>query len=157
MPNELVIFLTAMTPIGELRASVPVGIVTLGLPWPTVLIFSVLGNLIPVPFLLWILKWLGKQIESTPNIAGKLLKWRTTQLEKQYSRVFKRYGLWTIILIVSIPLPFTGAWTGSLVVWALNVPIKQGLIAIAVGVCIAGLIVTALTVGGQSLLNLWGD
>lgn len=157
LPNELVIFLTAMVPIGELRASVPLGIVSLGLPWSTVLMLSIIGNLAPVPFLIWILKWSGKKIENAHNVVGRLFKWRTTKLDRQYSRAVERYGLWAVIFIVSIPLPFTGAWTGSLVVWAMNISIKKGLIAIAIGICIAGLIVTALTVAGQSLFSLWGS
>ena len=155
MPDELVTFLTAMTPIGELRASIPLGILTFDLSWPLVLLFSIAGNLVPVPFLILGLRRTGRWLESFPNPAGRFLLWRSARLEAQLAGSISRYGPMAIILIVAIPLPMTGAWTGSLAVWALKVPLRQGLPAIAAGVVIAGVVVTALTLAGVGIVKLF--
>jgi uncharacterized membrane protein len=76
-------------------------------------------------------------------------------LEAQLAGSISRYGPMAIILIVAIPLPMTGAWTGSLAVWALKVPLRQGLPAIAAGVVIAGVVVTALTLAGVGIVKLF--
>ena len=155
MPDELITFLTAMTPIGELRASVPLGIVTFDLSWPLVLVLSIAGNLVPVPFLILGLRRTGRWLESFPNPAGKFLSWRSAQLQARLGGNVNRYGPMAIVLIVAIPLPMTGAWTGSLAVWALNVPLRQGLPAIAAGVFIAGAVVTSLTLAGVGVVKLF--
>ena len=67
----------------------------------------------------------------------------------------RRYGFFGIVLVVAIPLPLTGAWTGTLVVWALGEPARRGLPAIAAGVVIAGAVVTAMTAAGLELARLW--
>ena len=155
MPDEFITFLTAMTPIGELRASIPLGIVTFDLSWPQVLLLSIAGNLVPVPFLILGLRRAGKWLESFPNPAGRFLLWRSARLEARLGGSVKQYGSLAIIAIVAIPLPMTGAWTGSLAVWALKVPLRQGLLAIAVGVVIAGVVVTALTLAGIGLVTIF--
>jgi uncharacterized membrane protein len=153
LPDELVTFFTAMIPIGELRASIPLGILTFDLSWPLVLLLSIVGNLIPVPFLIWGLKRTGRWLESFSNPVGNFLLWRSARLEAQLAGRISRYGPMALVLIVAIPLPMTGAWTGSLAVWALKVPLRQGLPAIAAGVVVAGVLVTALTLAGIGLLD----
>ena len=66
----------------------------------------------------------------------------------------QRYGFFAIMLAVAIPLPLTGAWTGTLIVWTLNEPVRRGLPAIAAGVVIAGIVVTSLTLAGIELIRL---
>ena len=154
MPDELLTLLAAMTPLGELRLSVPLGIATFDLAWPLVFALSIAGNLLPVPFLLWALGAAGGRVERMDNALGALLRWRTASIERRWGARIRRYGLPAIVLIVAIPLPLTGAWTGSLAVWALRVPTGRGLLAIASGVLIAGTIVTALTLAGIELVKL---
>ncbi len=154
MPDELKTFLLAMTPLGELRLSIPLGILKLDMAWPLVLALSVVGNLLPVPFLLWALRMVGARVERMDNVLGSLLRWRTRSIEARWGDRIRRYGFLAIVLIVAIPLPLTGAWTGSLAVWALHVPTARGLMAIATGVVIAGAIVTALTLAGIELVNI---
>ena len=156
MPPELLTFLTAMTPIGELRASVPLGIVQFELTWPVVFLLSILGNMTPIPPILYMLRTVGGRIERMDNPLGALLRWRTARIERQWGSTVKRYGLLGIVIVVAIPLPFTGAWTGALTVWALRVQPRLGLIGIAIGIVIAGIIVTALTLAGVELIKLFG-
>ena len=155
MPNELLTFLAAMTPVGELRLSIPLGIWTLDMAWPLVLALSIAGNMLPVPFLLWALRTVGSRVERMDNVLGDLLRWRTRTVQERWGAPIRRYGFGAIVLIVAIPLPLTGAWTGSLAVWALHVPTARGLLAIGIGVPIAGAIVTALTLGGIELFKLF--
>ena len=133
-----------MTPIGELRAAVPLGIVQYGLSWQAVLPLAVLGNLAPVPFVLLGLHGAGSRVERMDNPLGALLRWRTRRLQERWGGLARRYEFLAVVLLVAVPLPFTGAWTGCLAVWSLRVPLRKGLPAIALGVAIAGIIVVVL-------------
>ena len=154
VPDELLVVLTSMTPIGELRAAIPLGLVQYDLSWPAVFGLAVLGNLIPVPFILAGLRAVGGRIERREDPLCRLLRWRSARTRHRWGARVDRYGFAGIVLIVAIPLPFTGAWTGCLAVWALHVPWRRGIPAIALGVLIAGVIVTALTEAGIALIEL---
>ena len=154
LSDELLVILTAMTPIGELRAAIPLGLVQYDLSWPAVFVLAVVGNLIPVPFILAGLRTAGERIERRDDALGRLLRWRTTRVRERWGERVERYGFLGIVLIVAIPLPFTGAWTGCLAVWALHVPWRRGVPAVALGVLVAGVIVTALTEAGIKLIEL---
>ena len=151
MPEELIIFLTAMAPVSELRASIPIGLVRFDQPWWLVLLLSVTGNLVPVPILTLVLQRAGKWMERMPYPIGPLLRWRVHHLQRRYEGAVKRYGPVVITLVVAIPLPLSGAWTGALLAWALQVPPRQSIVAIGAGVLIAGILVTALSVAGVEL------
>jgi uncharacterized membrane protein len=137
-----------MTPIGELRASIPLGLATFDLPIWQVFVVSVAGNLVPVPFLFFGLRRSGSWFEAQPNIIGRLLRWRTHRIRKRYGARAARYDFLMVTLLVAIPLPLTGAWTASLAIWVFQVPFRRGVPAIALGVLIAATLVTTLTVMG---------
>ena len=143
MPDELLVFLTAMTPIGELRAAVPWGLTRTDLSWPAVYVLAVAGNLVPVPLIIVALRAVGERMEQRQDLLGRLIRWRTLSVQARWGDRVARHGFLGVMLIVAIPLPLTGAWTGSLAVWALRVPVRRGLAAIAAGVLLAGAIVTA--------------
>lgn len=154
MPDALLTLLAAMTPLGELRLSIPLGILTLDMPWPLVLALSIAGNLLPIPLLLLALRTIGGRVERMDNALGSLLRWRTRSVQERWGPRIGRYGFPAIVLVVAIPLPLTGAWTGIFTVWALHVPATRGLAAIATGVVIAGTIVTAATLAGIELVKI---
>ena len=154
MPDELAVFLTAMTPIGELRAAIPFGLLAYDLSWPVVFVLAVAGNLVPVPLLIVSLRTVGERLEQRQDPLGRLLRWRTNRIQERWGERVRRYGFVGIVAIVAIPLPLTGAWTGSLAVWALHVPLRKGFAAIAVGVLIAGVVVTGLTMAGIQLVEI---
>ena len=154
MPNELIVLLTAMTPIGELRASIPLAITSMDMPWPQALGLSIVGNIIPVPFIIYALRTVGARIEAQENVAGRLLRWRTARIHQSRGPRVQRYGFFGIMLAVAVPLPLTGAWTGALIVWTLHEPLRRGLPAIAAGVVMAGIVVTSLTLAGVELIRL---
>ena len=154
MSDELLTLLAAMTPVGELRAAIPLGILTFGLAWPLVFAVSVAGNVLPIPFLVYGLRTVGRRVQRMENVLGAALRWWTVRVERRWAGLVRRYGILAIALIVAIPLPFTGAWTGSIAVWVFGMPPVRGLLAIATGVLIAGVVVTALTLAGVELVKV---
>jgi uncharacterized membrane protein len=153
MPDELMTFLTAMTPLGELRAAIPLGLVRYDIPAFPVFLLSVAGNLVPVPLLLFGLHKAGARVEGMANPLGTPLRWRTRQIKNRYGPFIRRRGFWAVMLLVAIPLPLTGAWTGCLAVWALHVPLRQGVAGIVLGVLVAGVVVTALSMAGIKVFS----
>ena len=140
----LMTFGTAMVPVIELRGAIPVGIAA-GLPPAVACVIAISGNLVPVPFLLLLVRrvfrllrgisWLGPRIDALEKRAH--LKGRTV----------KKYRTLGLVLLVAIPLPGTGAWTGALVASLLDIRLRTALPAILLGLVVAGGITTAVTMG----------
>lgn len=151
--DYLITFLVSMTPIGELRASIPLGIETYGLPWYEVLPLAVAGNLVPGLFWLLALPRIGDRVMSFPNPVGRLLKWRSERLYRLQAERFQRHRNMGLVLLVAVPLPFTGVWTGALAAWVFEVPFRPAFLCIALGALIAGGVVTGLTELGVHLLG----
>jgi len=147
----LVTFGAAMTPIGELRLAIPLAIGKYGIAWYVALPIAVVGNMVPVLILLPGLQGLSRILSSFPNPAGKLLAWQEDRLRRVQSRRFERYGSMALVVLVAIPLPMTGAWTGSLAAWVFGIPPRRAIPWIAMGVLMAGLVVTAVTLSGMAL------
>ena len=144
----LKVFFAAMTPVGELRFSIPLGIYTLDMPWYQVLPISIVGNIIPVLFIIPGLHIAAALLHKYPTFLTRMLDWRTQSLLRMYDRRFAKYGATFLVVLVAIPLPITGAWTGSLAAWAFGIPARKAIPFIALGVVIAGVIVTVLTITG---------
>lgn len=142
-------FLLAMVPVVELRGALPLGMAR-GLPVWAAYIAAVLGNLFPVPFILLLVRrvfalvrrvpWLGERVDALERRAH--LKGRTV----------RKYRLFGLVLLVALPLPGTGAWTGALVADVLDIRARHALPAIALGVLTAGGIVAAAASGVAWLL-----
>lgn len=137
--------LMAMVPVIELRGAIPIG-VALGLPLPVSLLASVFGNLIPVPFIiLYFRRLLSFCRRKFPRFDGLLDRLeRKIHLKGQTVSKYKALGL---CVLVAIPLPGTGAWTGAMVAAFLDMRLKNALPSIALGVLIAGILVSLLTFG----------
>lgn len=138
-------FVISMAPIVELRGGLPYGI-ALGLDYPLALTLAVIGNMVPVPFIIiyirkvfvWIrchMQWLDEFITKIERKAH--LKGQTVQ----------KYGALGLYILVAIPLPGTGAWTGALVAVLLDMRMKKALPSIFFGVLTAAAIMTAVTYG----------
>lgn len=138
-------FFISMVPVIELRGGLPYGI-TLGLDYPLALTAAVIGNMVPVPFIIvyirHIFTWLRKR--------SKWWDEKITRLEKKAhlkGRVVRKYSTIGLCILVAIPLPGTGAWTGALVAAVLDMRLKKAIPAIFLGVCIAAAIMTMVTFG----------
>jgi uncharacterized membrane protein len=142
-------FLTAMTPIGELRASIPIALSKYGMNILETFIISVIGNMIPVIAILWILEPVSKFLMSRFKIADRFFTWLFNHTRRRHSKRFERYEGFALIAFVGIPLPVTGGWTGALIAFVFGIPPRKALLHIFTGVLIAGLIVTIIcqTVG----------
>lgn len=144
-------FLMAMVPIIELRGAIPYGAGIAGLPiWQAALI-AVLGNLLPVPFLVVFTRdvfvWMRKKSDKLNSIV--------LRMERKADRnkdVVLRYEFWGLMILVAIPLPGTGAWTGALVAAMMDMQLKRAFPAIALGVVVAAFIVTWVTYGASMFL-----
>ena len=134
----------AMMPVLEIRGAIPVGVASGLDPW---LAFAVgfVGNMLPIPILILltrkIIEWLKKH-----NVLVKLTAWLENKGSKGAQKV-QKYSFWGLFILVAIPLPGTGAWTGALVASLLDMRLKRALPAIAMGVAVAGLIVLLVTYG----------
>ncbi len=135
----------SMLPIVELRGSVPFG-VGMDLPLIPVLIVSIIGNMIPVPFIILfirkIFEWMKNHSEKLGAIAEKL---ETRAAAK--GDMLVKYETLGLFILVAIPLPGTGAWTGALVAAMFNLRLKNALPAILLGVVAAGLIMSVVSWG----------
>lgn len=148
--KTLLTFLISMLPVVELRGGLPAG-VAMGLPIPAAFLASLLGNMLPVPFLILfvrpVFKWVRVHI---PALGGFVSRLETRAQEKSKNVV--RYQTWGLFIFVAIPLPGTGAWTGALIAAILNMRLKRAVPVIFLGVMAAGLIITVLTYGVTLLL-----
>ena len=149
--EELCVFFCSMLPIIELRGAIPMAF-AFGLPWWQAYIISVLGNLLPVPFILLlinvVLKWMSNsKIKFFNKIANFLYK----KVEKNREKI-KKYSFWGLCLFIAIPLPVTGAWTGSLVAAVIGMKPLKAFVSALLGVLIAGVVVTLIVYGGIGFL-----
>lgn len=134
----------SMTPVVELRGAIPYGIAR-GLPVVLTFFLAVVGNLLPVPLIMLLVRQVFARL-------GRIPWWekRIRSLERRArlkGRLVRRYRLPGLVLLVAIPLPGTGAWTGALVASLLNIRLRYALPAITVGVLIAGLLTLVITGG----------
>ena len=138
-------FLISMLPVVELRLGLPYG-VAIGLNYPQALLASILGNLFPVPFIILFIK------NILIYLRGKFEKMNgfITRIEERghlKSEVVQKYGLIGLCLLVAIPLPGTGAWTGALVAALMGMKLRRAIPAIILGVLIAAAIMLGVTFG----------
>lgn len=145
----LTVLLIAMTPVMELRAAIPVGVAS-GLDLWLSIFVSVIGNIIPVPFIILfiekIFEWMNRY-DFFKKIVGKMEE----KVDKKRD-VVDKYGYWGLFLFVAIPLPGTGAWTGSLVAALLKMKVKKSFLYIVLGVVSAAIIVSLITYGATIII-----
>lgn len=138
-------FFISMVPVIELRGGLPYGI-ALGLDYPIALTMAVLGNMVPVPFIIIYIRkifhWLRRISPLCERVVSALE--RKAHLKGQTVQKYSALGLF---ILVAIPLPGTGAWTGALVAAFLDTRLKRAIPAIFLGVCGAAAIMTILTFG----------
>jgi uncharacterized membrane protein len=143
-PRELIVIIIATLPIVELRGALPVAINLFHLPWQYALLLAIIGNLIPVPLLLLFFGTIARRLGKI-GFFKRWLDW-LDGLARRRGKLVERYQRIGLALLVAIPLPATGAWTGSLVATIFNIDFKRALLSIFIGICIAGAIVTAICI-----------
>ncbi len=141
--------LLSLTPIVELRGAIPYALANNISPFWSLCI-SVLGNLLPVPFIVLLIRKIFDFLKTMPKISH----WIVTLERKAHlkGRMVRKYRLWGLMLLVAVPLPGTGAWTGALVAAILDIQLRKALPAIFAGLIIAGVLVLFLSLGAGALL-----
>lgn len=139
------VIIAAMTPVVELRGAIPLGL-ALGIPPAEVFLLSLIGNILPIPFILLGIRCLLNEIKKIP----RLHNWIDHKGKKGaglLNEKIQRWGWLGLMIFVAIPLPGTGAWTGALAASFLSLKFWPSLLAIVGGVFIAGLLVTGASLG----------
>ncbi len=150
------VFLLAMTPVGELRAAIPVCLTVFHLNWLSCYLISLAGNLVPVIFLLLFLEPISKYFSQKFKICNSFFNWLFKRTRKRYHQSRIKYGYLALIFFVALPLPVTGGWTGSIIAFLFDIPFKIAFPLIALGIGIAGVVVTFATIFGLVLSKYSG-
>jgi uncharacterized membrane protein len=150
MKTVLTTFIMAMTPVVELRGAIPYGVIGGLTIWESFAI-SVIGNMVPVPiiviFVRKVFEWLRTKSEWLNSMVTKL-----ENKADQKKEIVEKWEVLGLAILVAIPLPGTGAWTGALVAAMMDMRLKKALPAITLGVIVAGIIVSILTFGVDMLI-----
>lgn len=135
----------SMVPVIELRGAIPIG-TAMGLDLWTAIVVSVIGNMIPVPFIIIFIRKIFELMRKISKKLDGIVTAMENKAEKNRA-VVDRYKFWGLVILVAIPLPGTGAWTGALVAAMMEMRLKDAVPAIFLGVVIAGAIVATVTGG----------
>lgn len=147
--KEAVVFVISMIPILELRGGLLVAKV-IGVPLLTAIPLCIVGNIIPIPFILLFIKQIFKWLKKLSFCEKIITKLENRAMGKSDS--IKRYEFWGLALFVGIPLPGTGAWTGSLIAALLEIDFKKAIVAELVGIALATVIMSIVSYGLLGLL-----
>ncbi len=150
-PGKLLMtFLISMVPVVELRGAIPIAVAN-GLPFWWAIPVSIVGNLVPVPFIIIFIKkifaWLRTKSQWLNSLVTRLENRAIGKID-----TVKKYAFWGLFLFVAIPLPGTGAWTGALIAAMMDMKVKEAFPSILLGVLTAGAIVAFVTYGAGALL-----
>ena len=163
----LIVFLCSMIPIIELRGAIPLGAgmseiewvsqtfnLSAGdtLPWWQNYIICVLGNMLPVPFILLFIRSVLDLMKKGPKFFSSIALWLENKVQKHLEKFQKSQSI-ALLLFVGIPIPGTGAWTGALIASLIGMRLKYSLPAIFCGVLLAGCIMTVLSYAFTNILN----
>lgn len=151
-------FVLATLPISELRGALPYALLVGKTPLVQAYAVSVAGNMLPIPFILYFLEPCSNFLSRWP-LGDRFIQWVFARTRAR-SETVRKYETLGLILFVAIPLPVTGAWTGSVAAFLFGLRKVPALAAVLCGVCIAGIVVSTLTLGVQGafsgLLRLFG-
>ena len=152
IPDWLVVFIISVCPILECRLGMFTAIVLLEMNPFVGFIISFLGNILPIPFILLLINWIFKVLKKVPGINKAIFLLENNTMQKRDK--IDKYGIWGLLIFVAIPLPGTGGWTGALLASLLELDKKKSFLVISLGVFIAGLIITVLSlVIGAAVFN----
>lgn len=142
--KELIVFIISLMPILELRGGL-IAASLLNLNPVVSYIVAIIGNIIPVPFILWFINSILEWMRNKKHLS-KIAKWLDGKVEKHKGQI-EKYGFWGLVLFVGIPLPGTGAWTGCLIASVLEMDRKKAFIAAMLGILMASIIMMILSFG----------
>jgi len=151
LSQEWIVLIISMLPIIELRGAIPVGIFMFGFSWQKAALLSVIGNMIPIPFILLFMEGIVKLLRRS-RAGRSFTDWLFRRTRKK-SDLIEKYETAGLVLFVGIPLPGTGGWTGAFAAYLFGLKFWKSLLYIFVGVLLAAVAVTALCQTGVLVLR----
>jgi len=151
MTQELYTILIAASPLVELRCAIPLAIGMFQFSWPKALFLSVLGNILPILPLYYFLRYFSDFLSRHFKIMDRFFDWLFSRTKAKTNEQFKKWGSLALVIFVAIPLPLTGAWTGTVAAFLFNINPIVAFGLVSLGVLIAGGIVTTLTIIGVNI------
>lgn len=142
--KQLIVFLISLMPILELRGGLLAASLLKLDPWQSYII-SIVGNILPIPFILWFIKKIINWMK-TKKCFNKITTWLDAKVEKNKKSI-EKYGFWGLVIFVGIPLPGTGGWTGALIASLLDMNKKKTFLAITLGIFMASIIMMLISFG----------
>lgn len=143
-----------LLPIAELRGGLPYALLEASFPWFIAYPYCVIVNTLVAPIAYFFLDTVHKALYRWGFYARKF-DWFVNRARKKLHQKVERWGFWGVAMFVGIPLPVTGAWTGTLGAWVLGLDRRRTILAVLVGVAISGLIVSAIVLLGIEALDLF--
>ena len=140
----ITIFIVSLLPIIELRGGL-IAAAILKVSFVKAFIICFLGNILPIPFILWFIRIIINWMRNV-KFFKKIVLWLDNKVEKKKGQI-EKFGFWGVVSFVGIPLPGTGAWTGALIAAMLDMNKKKAFLACCLGVFIAGIIMSILSYG----------
>jgi len=145
LPLEWKVIILSAAPISEVRGSIPVGL-ALGMPLSSLLPLAVITNIVSVLPVVLGFNWVADRLADKPILGGIIS--RLIRRARSKEQMVRKYGVFAVTVFVAIPLPVTGAWTGSLVAAVFGMRFWQVVLCLTLGVIIATIIVTSLSLAG---------
>ena len=145
------LFIVSIIPFIELRGAIPFGILFLGMPWYEAFLISFISNCIPIPFVILLTRPIFGWLKKTKLLAGFVHRLESKMMKK--SEQVTKYKVIGLFLFVAVPLPGTGAYSGSLIAALLDMRLSKAIPSVVAGVFVAGLIMTILSMCGAVALG----
>lgn len=155
LPPAITTFLFAMTPIFELRGALPWGATIGKLSLTEAFLYSVAGNISAAVLIILLLPKVTKLIEKNWLWGNQILQKIFTKTRAKHSKRFARFAEVALVILVAIPLPGSGGWTGALVAWLFGFERKSALILISLGIILAGILVAGITSGALAFAKFF--
>lgn len=143
----LIVLIISMMPLIELRGSIPVAIIMFNMPWPQAVVLSIVGNMIPIPFILLFMDWFFALISKNKQ-GVRFTQWIFARTRRK-GKSIEKYEAAGLAIFVGIPLPGTGAWTGAFAANIFGIKFWRSMLYIFIGVLLAAAIVTLLSLMGS--------
>lgn len=150
LPPAVTVAFLATLPVLELRGAIPVGILVFGMPPGETFVAAVVGNMLPIPALLWLLDPVQRWLSQHSRMFDRFFRWLFSRTRARHGGTYARFRDVALVAFVAIPLPGTGAWTGSAAAFVFGIGPWRALGLILVAVVVAGVAITALVATGQT-------
>jgi len=151
IPPQIITMFIGAAPLSELRGAIPLAIGVYNMPPWTAFFWAVLGNIIPIIFVLWLLESVSNYLSRRFYFFNRFFTWLFERTRRKNSRSFENWGSLALMIFVAIPLPMTGGWSGAVAAFVFGIPYKKALLMISLGIILAGVAVTLACLGVLSI------